>query len=66
MSAIAKKIVFDDQGDPQEVIISWDSYQHLAEVMGWDLDEKEEAQLHQARQEHESDNRDAFVSLDEI
>lgn len=66
MSAIAKKIVVDDQGDPQEVIISWDSYQHLAEVMGWDLDENEESQLRQARQEHEAGNRDAFVSLDEI
>ncbi len=66
MNAIAKKIVVDDSGSPQEVIISWDNYQHLSEVMGWDLDADAEAQLRTARQEREAGNLDAFVSLDDI
>jgi len=66
MNAIAKKIVVDDSGTPQEVIISWDNYQHLAEVMGWDLDDEAQEQLRAARREREAGNLEAFVSLDDI
>ncbi|MFM7174212.1 MAG: hypothetical protein ACKO4U_14395 [Caldilinea sp.] len=66
MRAIQKKLVVDEQGDPQEVIISWKQYQEIIEMMGLDLDEEAIADLHQAQRDRVTPNRDAYVSLDAL
>jgi PHD/YefM family antitoxin component YafN of YafNO toxin-antitoxin module len=66
MIAIQKKLVVDEQGDPQEVIISWKQYQEIIEMLGLDLDEEAIADLHQARRDRMTQNRDAYVSLDAL
>lgn len=64
MLAIHKKLVVDEEGNPQEVIIPWAQYQQISEMLGLDLDEEAIADLRQARRDRATQNRDAHVSLD--
>ncbi len=66
MFTIQKKIVVDEQGRPQEVIISWEQYQQISEILGLDLDEDAVADLRQAQRDRAMKNRDAYVNLDAI
>lgn len=66
MISIPKKLVVSEDGSPIEVIISWHDYQDLAERMGWDLGEEDLEDLHVAKHDWQSGNRDAFVSLSEV
>jgi len=63
MIAIQKKIVVDEQGRPQAVLISWEQYQQISEMLGLDLDEDAIADLRQAQRDREMKNRDAYVDL---
>lgn len=63
MFAIQKKIVVDEQGQPQEVLISWEQYQQISEMLGLDLDEDAIADLRQAQRDRGMENRDAYVDL---
>ncbi|CAN5685874.1 hypothetical protein BH11VER1_BH11VER1_33430 [soil metagenome] len=65
MSAIAHKFIVDEKGQAQEVILSIETFRHIQEVLGADLDTQEEAELQRAFQDSISGNRDAFVSIDE-
>ena len=64
MLAIHKKLVVDEEGNPQEVIIPWVQYQQISEILGLDLDEEAIEDLRQARRDRATQNRDAYVSLD--
>ena len=66
MTTIHKKIVVDENGNPQEVIIPWEEFRQIEEVLGLDLDEKATRQLREADADRRSGNKDAFVSLDEL
>ncbi len=66
MLDIQKKIVVDEQGFPQEVIISWEQYQQISEILGLDLDEEAVNDLRQAQDDRATKNLDAYVELDEI
>jgi len=66
MFAIPKKMVVDDQGRPQEVIISWEMYQKISEMLGLDLDEEAVADLRQAQRDRGMKNQGAYVGLDGI
>ncbi len=66
MTTIHKKIVVDEKGDPQEVIIPWEEFRQLEEALGLDLDTEEVAQLREADADMRSGNREAFVSLDDL
>jgi len=66
MYAIQKKVVVDEQGRPQEVIISWEQYQQISEMLGLDLDEGTIADLRQAQHDRTTKNPDAYIDLDEI
>jgi len=61
---IQKKIVVDEQGRPQEVIISWEQYQQISEILGLDLDEEAIDDLRQAQHDRAAKNSDAYVDLD--
>jgi PHD/YefM family antitoxin component YafN of YafNO toxin-antitoxin module len=66
MFAIQKKIVVDEQGRPQEVLISWEHYQQISEMLGLDLDEEAVTDLRQGQQDRRMKNRDAYVDLTAI
>lgn len=66
MFTIQKKIVVDEQGRPQEVLISWEQYQQISEMLGLDLDEDAVADLRQARRDRAMKNQNAYVELDAI
>lgn len=66
MTAIQKKIVIDDHGEPLEVIIPWAQFCELSELLGLDLDEEAIADLRTAKHDWESGHRDAFVPLSEL
>ena len=66
MIAIQKKFVIDEQGQPQEVIISWQQYQVISEMLGLDLDKEAIEDLRQGRQDRATRNRDAYVRLDAL
>lgn len=66
MLTIQKKLVVDEQGRPQEVIISWEQYQHISEMLGLDLDAEAIDDLRQARRDRATKNRSAYVNLASI
>jgi len=66
MLTIQKKYIVDEQGRPQEVIISWHQFQQISEILGWDLDEEAIRDLHQAQQDRKTGNQDAYVDLNDI
>jgi PHD/YefM family antitoxin component YafN of YafNO toxin-antitoxin module len=63
MIAIRKKIVVDERGRPQEVIISWAQFCELSEALGLDLDKKAKADLRAARRDLKRRNTAAFKPL---
>jgi hypothetical protein len=63
MNAIPKKLVVDEQGRPHEVIIGWEDFQEISEVLGWDLDEDTVHELRQAREDRERGVAGAYVDL---
>jgi PHD/YefM family antitoxin component YafN of YafNO toxin-antitoxin module len=66
MMSIHKKIVIDEHGNPREVIIPWDQFQEIAEILGLDLDSEALEDLRQAREDRESNKHDAYITLDSI
>lgn len=66
MPAIAHKLIVDEKGQTQEVILSVETFRHIQEVLGADLDEQAEIQLREALEDSIKGNRSAFVSLDDI
>jgi len=66
MNAISKKLVVDEQGRPYEVIIGWEDFQEISEVLGWDLDDAAVRDLRQAREDRERGLEGAYVDLDAL
>lgn len=66
MRTIHKKIVVDEQGNPQEVIIPWNEFQDIVEILGLDLDSRALEDLRQAREDRESGKYGEFVDLDSL
>lgn len=66
MMNIHRKIVVDEHGNPQEVIIPWDEFQGIAEILGLDLGSTALEDLRQARKDRENANYNAFVDLDDL
>ena len=66
MPAIAHKVIVDEKGQAQEVVLSIATFRHIQEVLGADLDEQEEAELREALADSRNGNRSEFVSLEEI
>lgn len=66
MRGIQRKIVVDEAGKPQEVIISWKDYQEVAEILGLDLDEEAIEDLRQARKDREEGTAEAYLDLEAI
>ena len=63
---INKKYIVDEQGNPKEVIIPFDDFRKIEELLGWDLDEETVQQLREARGDRERGNKEAYVDLDSL
>ncbi len=66
MSAIPKKIVVDEKGNPTEVIIPWALFCEWMEELGLDLDEEAVADLRTAREDWQKGDTAAFKPLSEL
>ena len=66
MLHINKKYIVDGQGNPTEVIISWEDFVKIEELLGLDLDGETIDDLRQARADREAGRKDQYVNLDSI
>lgn len=66
MISIPKKVVYDETGKPVEVILPWDVFQEIEEVLGLDLDEEAKEALRQARKDREGEREEAYIPLEEL
>ncbi len=63
---IHRKIVVDEDGNPQEVIIPWDEFQEIVEMLGLDLDEEAIEDLKQARKDRALGNTEVYTDLSDL
>ncbi len=66
MITIHKKLVVDKHGKPMEVIIPWDEYEELEELLGLDLDKRAISELNQAQNDRTKGKKEAYLDLDSI
>ncbi len=66
VTALQKKIVVDERGQPLEVIIPWAQFCELSEALGLDLDDEAITDLREAKRAWESGDRTDFVPLSEL
>jgi hypothetical protein len=63
---INKRYIVDEHGNPKEVVIRLEDYRKIEELLGLDLDDDAVKELHEARKDRESGNKDAYLDLDSI
>ncbi|MBW1893518.1 MAG: hypothetical protein JRI91_07475 [Deltaproteobacteria bacterium] len=63
---INKKFVVDEQGNPKEVIILFEDFKKIEELLGLDLDENAIKDLQEARKDREGGNINTYMDLDSI
>lgn len=66
MMQINKKYIVDEQGKPREVIISYEDFREIEELLGLDLDEETENDLRRAKADRKAGNRDEYFDLDSV
>jgi hypothetical protein len=63
---IQRKIVVDERGAPKEAIIPWKQFCEIAEVLGFDLDEKARTDLRVARRDLLQGKSKSFLPLSKV
>lgn len=66
MITINKKFIVDEQGNPKEVVILFEDFKKIEELLGLDLGEKAVTDLLEARKDREEGKVDAYMDLDSI
>ena len=66
MIIINKKFIVNENGNPKEVIILWEDFKKIEEMLGLDLDSNAIDNLIQARKDREAGNKSAYIELDSI
>jgi PHD/YefM family antitoxin component YafN of YafNO toxin-antitoxin module len=66
MILIHKRIVVDERGKPQSVLIPWDEFCELSEALGLDLDRRAKIDLRATRRDWKRRKTTAFKPLSEI
>ena len=66
MESINKKFIVDEHGNPKEVIILFEDFQKIEELLGLDLDENAIRDLKEARMSRDTGNKNAYEDLDSI
>ena len=59
-----KKIVVDEMGHPKEIIIPYEQFLELEEILGIDLEDEVKEHLKTAKFDRESDREDSYINLD--
>ncbi|MFW5799917.1 MAG: hypothetical protein ACOCV8_03785 [Spirochaetota bacterium] len=63
---IHKKIVIDDKGKPSEVIIPYDEFKHIEEMLGLDLSDGEKKSLDEAMKYRQKNDFSAYIKEDDF
>jgi len=63
---LEKRILFNEAGEPEVVMIPYEKFVEFIEAHGLDLTEEERESVKEARRDIASGNREAFVSHDEL
>ena len=66
METINKKFIVDEHGNPKEVIILFEDFRKIEELLGLDLDENAIHDLKEARMAREAGNNNDYEKLDSI
>lgn len=66
MLTIHKKLVVDEHGTPHEVILPWEEYRQIEQLLGFDLTPDAVADLEQAAKDRQSGTPGAYEDLDSI
>lgn len=66
MLTVHKKIVLDKKGKPIEVILPWEEFKKMEELLGLDIDNIAIEDLKQAKKDRESGKKGAYVDLNSI
>jgi hypothetical protein len=66
VESINKKFIVDEHGNPKEVIILFEDFQKIEELLGLDLDENTIRDLKEARMSRDTGNKNAYEDLDSI
>ncbi|MEO0413734.1 MAG: hypothetical protein AAF226_02130 [Verrucomicrobiota bacterium] len=64
--ALEKKIVFDSDGEPSQVVIPYDKFIEFIETYGLDLTPEELDSVREAQKDIEQGATDAFISHSEF
>ncbi|MBI5789689.1 MAG: hypothetical protein HZA78_12630 [Candidatus Schekmanbacteria bacterium] len=63
---IHRKLVVDNYGRPTEVIIPWNEYREMEELLGLDLDKRAVSDLKQAQADRAKGKKEAYVDINSI
>lgn len=66
MLSIPRKYIVDDAGNRKEVIISYDDFRMIEELLGLDLEDDVVAILKEAGQDRAYKIEEKYVSLDDL
>ena len=60
---IRKKIVYDEKGNPTDVLISWGDFKKIEETLGFDFENEVKKHLIKVKEESEAND---YKSLEEL
>ena len=60
---VRRKIVYDENGKPVEVLISWEDFRKIEQTLGLDLEEEVKEHLRNLKEETKPED---YVSLEEL
>lgn len=66
MLSISRKYIVDDSGTRKEVIISYDDFRMIEELLGLDLEEEVVTILKEASQDRAYKTEDTYINLDDL
>ncbi|MCF6270941.1 MAG: hypothetical protein L3J41_14585 [Melioribacteraceae bacterium] len=66
MIVLHKKIVSDENGKPSDVIIPWNEFKQIEEMLGIDLDKEAVEDLRVAKCDRKKTLSENYISLDDL
>jgi PHD/YefM family antitoxin component YafN of YafNO toxin-antitoxin module len=66
MLTVHKKLVVDEQGQPREVILPYEEYLQIEEILGLDLDAEAIADLEEAARDRKAGTPGAYLDLESL
>ncbi len=60
---IRKKIVYDEKGNPTDVLISWEDFKKIEETLGFDLENEVKEHLKKIKNKKSTED---YINLEEL